>query len=442
MFRWTGQSLVVLALLVVAPAALLVSPALAADVVGRTTAELRWSAASGPVVGYQLFVSRNGGGFTATTTVAGTQAMVSGAYGDTVQLQVAAFDASGNLGPRSAASEPIRFVEAPEPPGGGGGGGGGGNPVPPVVENPLSGFWRDLVRVDFDGNGQTDVLWRNDSTGSARVWLMDGGTRVGSFVLPFLGRFSIAGAGDFDRDGRGDVLLHDAETGQTRIWFTHGQGLDEAVDGPDDPGENWDVVSCADFDGDGRTDVLWRDATAGQTTLWLMEGASIRRSQLLNDLDDTFWRVVGAGDYNGDGRADILWRNAFTGKNLMWEMRGTTVTGQQTFRPLYDTQWVPVASADFDGDGTDDLLWRNFRTLEMQVWMMDSGTAARGGPMIGRARSWSVVGVGDYDADGLTDILWRRANGGMEIWNMDERIFVADAPATSEPNEDWIVVGP
>jgi hypothetical protein len=88
--------------------------ALAVDISGPTTARLGWTAASGPVVGYSVFVSRNGSLPVAPEQrVANPSATVSAQVGDSLVVWVEAYDATGNLGPASPSSDTLRFVAAP-----------------------------------------------------------------------------------------------------------------------------------------------------------------------------------------------------------------------------------------------------------------------------------------------------------------------------------------
>jgi hypothetical protein len=91
-------------------------PALAVDVVG-TNAPIGWTAASGPVSSYGVFLSRNNGAFPATPNqfVSTPSVTVTGATGDTLLVKVAAYDASGTKGPESQTSDLIQFVAAPGP---------------------------------------------------------------------------------------------------------------------------------------------------------------------------------------------------------------------------------------------------------------------------------------------------------------------------------------
>ena len=41
---------------------------------------------------------------------------------------------------------------------------------------------RSANGADFDGDGQTDLVWRNTSTGEISLWLMDGVNRKGEAI--------------------------------------------------------------------------------------------------------------------------------------------------------------------------------------------------------------------------------------------------------------------
>ncbi len=93
----------------------LAASALSVDLVGKTDATLNWTAATGPVFEYAVFVNRNGGGFPATPeqVVSSTSVTLTGAYGDTLVVRVAARDDVGNQGPVSLDSEVTNFLAPP-----------------------------------------------------------------------------------------------------------------------------------------------------------------------------------------------------------------------------------------------------------------------------------------------------------------------------------------
>ena len=72
--------------------------------------------------------------------------------------------------------------------------------------------------------------------------------------------------GDFDGDGRSDIFWRNVRTGADVIWRS-GNGLTrEAAASVTDL--HWNIVSTGDFDGDGRWDVVWRHATTGANVMW------------------------------------------------------------------------------------------------------------------------------------------------------------------------------
>ena len=80
--------------------------------------------------------------------------------------------------------------------------------------------------------------------------------------------WTIVGTGDFNGDGNTDLLWRDID-GDVAIWFMNGTTL---VSGPDlgNIPTNWTIVGTGDFNGDGYSDILWRD-TAGDVAIWYMK---------------------------------------------------------------------------------------------------------------------------------------------------------------------------
>ena len=59
--------------------------------------------------------------------------------------------------------------------------------------------WTIAGLGDFSGDGRADVLWRNQVTGLAYIWFMDGTQNVGGGPVAFAGLdWAIVGAADFD----------------------------------------------------------------------------------------------------------------------------------------------------------------------------------------------------------------------------------------------------
>jgi hypothetical protein len=105
--------------LLIALAALLIwTQGASAAVIKGNQVSFNWADAAGPVAGYNVFVTRNGSTPTAPdVSVSQSTTTLTASTGDTIAVQVAAFDAGGNQGPISPPSEVVLFEEdAPPPP--------------------------------------------------------------------------------------------------------------------------------------------------------------------------------------------------------------------------------------------------------------------------------------------------------------------------------------
>lgn len=88
-----------------------------AAVVEGDRATFTWSPASGPVAGYNVYVTRNDVPPSAPDlAVTDPSALVIGSVSDTLLVQVAAFDSIGTEGPLSPASELVMLTAPPGPP--------------------------------------------------------------------------------------------------------------------------------------------------------------------------------------------------------------------------------------------------------------------------------------------------------------------------------------
>src|SRR5204862_290738 len=139
-------------------------------------------------------------------------------------------------------------------------------------------------RRDHDGDGRSDILWRNASTGENYIYPMDG----------------------------------------TRILA--GEGYLRAV-----ADQNWQIAGTGDCDGDGKADLVWRSSATGENYLYLMNGTTVRAEGFLKQVADPNWKIAAVGDYDGDGKSDLLWRNSSTGENYLYPMDGTTIKPSEGF---------------------------------------------------------------------------------------------------------------
>src|SRR5262245_45494209 len=246
----------------------------AVDVVG-TTVQLGWTAASGPVSGYYVIVSRNSAAAKVESVTVGTNKAVSGTIGETIVVQVAAFAQDGVAGPVSPSSDPIRFVSSS-----GSGSGGGTTPPPPPPSNPPNpepAPGAPAVTRDFTGDGSADLVVQAGS--DVRVWAMQGGKVTSEIQLPAAPSGSrVVGTGDYDGDHAADLLWENSQTGALTLWLL-GAGSLKATGTLDrsslPAAEEWHVGGSADFDGDGADDLLLFSRVKGEVEVWTFANASV-----------------------------------------------------------------------------------------------------------------------------------------------------------------------
>jgi hypothetical protein len=240
---------------------------------------------------------------------------------------------------------------------------------------------------DFDGDGRSDIVWRENSSGKVTLWLMNGGivqSKVGNWVV---GRdWMIQGIGDFNGDGKSDILWRNTITGAVEIWFING-GSVIGIAGPWPVSSDWMIQGIGDFDGDGKKDILWRNTTTGAVKTWLINTDVIKEGGPWTAPSN--WMIQGVGDFNGDGISDILWRDPSTGMVTLWLMEGGTIKSKAGAW-IVSSDWVVQGIGDFDGDRKKDILWRNTQTGAVEIWFMNGATVTGIGGPWPVSRDWVI----------------------------------------------------
>jgi Ca2+-binding RTX toxin-like protein len=304
-----------------------------------------------------------------------------------------------------------------------------------VAANIAGGFDVPLankVANDFDGDGKSDVLWKNTANGQASIWKSaNGATAQVVATLPDQ-NWKVMGLGDFDGDGKADILFRNTTTGVNTIWKTGNSATSQSVSPLTN--QDWKVMGVGDFDGDGKADILWRNGVNGQASIW--KSGNGATSQAVSTISDQNWKMSGVGDFDGDGKADILWRNTATGVNTIW--KGGNSATSQSVSPLANQDFKVAGVGDFDGDGKSDILWRNSTSGVNAIWKSGNGATVQAVNMLSDM-NWNVVGTGDYDGDGKADILWRNSATGVNaIWKSANSATSQSVSPISDQN--WAVL--
>src|SRR6185436_8612672 len=117
--------------------------------------------------------------------------------------------------------------------------------------------WKIQGIGDFGGDGKADILLRNQSTRQVVIWMMNGATILaGSGATPLLddSRWAVRGVGDFNGDGKSDILWRQDASGQVVVWLMDGLTIaGSSLFALDDL--SWDVAGVADVNGDAKADI-------------------------------------------------------------------------------------------------------------------------------------------------------------------------------------------
>jgi C1A family cysteine protease len=296
-------------------------------------------------------------------------------------------------------------------------------------------------RNDFDGDGRSDLLWRNASTGAVYLMPLSGATVLPGSVFYNEPRsaWQVVASGDFDGDAKADLLWWNSSTGQVYQMLMSGSSIKSGTMVYTEPDTAWRIIGTGDFDGDGRADILWRNTSTGAVYVMPMNGATVLPGAIVYTEPNPAWQIVAIADFDGDGRADLLWQNRSTGQVYQMLMNGTAIKSGAMVYVEPNSAWKIVAAADFTGAGMAAILWRNSSTGAVYLMPM-IGAAVQPGSVICTEPNpdWQITALGDFDGDGKADLLWWNSSTG-QVYQMlmNGAAIKAQAMIYVEPNSAW-----
>jgi hypothetical protein len=79
--------------------------------------------------------------------------------------------------------------------------------------------------------------------------------------------WEIVGSGDYNGDGRSDILWRNYYGGANVIWWSANSATQQAVTAVSARTRPY-VADSGDYNGDGASDILWRRCFAGYNLIW------------------------------------------------------------------------------------------------------------------------------------------------------------------------------
>ena len=216
--------------------------------------------------------------------------------------------------------------------------------------------WMMIGYGDFNQDSNTDIFWFNRRTGQKSIWLMQGSTVLSTQEPNGTTGNDMnwvpAGVGDFNGDGASEILWRNKADGSMGIWSWDGfafytpSGLLEYMPGLD----NY-VGGIVDYDKDGISDIIWVNRATGELRVVLMSADPENRLEIYLDLlESPSWSVRAAGNFKGDGKVALLLHNSADGRIAL--MSGYSMQQFSSLATEYNVEVGSLPTASWRVGGT------------------------------------------------------------------------------------------
>ncbi|NEB05975.1 VCBS repeat-containing protein [Streptomyces sp. SID13726] len=219
--------------------------------------------------------------------------------------------------------------------------------------------------------------------------------------------------GDFDGDGTSDLVYRNV-AGQ--LYVNTGSAETMALDS--DVAKVKDVLTPGDLDGDGVQDILTLSPSgvlSFHPGIYARVPSGLGSRRTVATGWQSYNKVAAPGDMNADGKADLLARTP-TGTLYYYPGKGDGSFGG---RVKIGTGWQQydelIGAGDLNGDGIGDLLARTPAGALYRYFGKKGGTF--GAKAKNSRTEWAsynqIIGGGDWDGNGKADLLARDFSGNL-----------------------------
>lgn len=262
----------------------------------------------------------------------------------------------------------------------------------------------EVMLGDFDADGKADVLSRDNRTGNRLLIEFEGSKLLASRFntwTAYGNSWTDRQVIDFNGDGDTDLLARDATTGDWWLTTLVGTKPTTAKVANWDPSATWQSLVTTDFDGNGSIDVVARNTTTGDWHLLRSENGVVSSRVIANWSTSATWTDFQTADMFGNGRHMVVARDTTTN---LWHGLWSSGTGFATsnLRGLaLGRNYADTRVVDFFGDGRETVVTRDTQTgVWYGLWYGNNQFRLTNLGGWNPAGNWESIVAADLEGDG------------------------------------------
>ncbi|MBV9126111.1 MAG: Ig-like domain-containing protein [Planctomycetes bacterium] len=281
-----------------------------------------------------------------------------------------------------------------------------------------------VVDTTVDSNNHTVLLWDNPS-GAAAVWTLDNNMQQLSaqgYAEPGWTAIKVAAGGD----GLTRLLWVNNSTGAAELWLLNADDTVNKTSLNPCAVAGWTPVDVAVGTGqDSQTRLLWFNGSSGQAAMWTVDNTfTISNPVVFGPVPGWEPRALAVLTANRALVEDLPWVLWDSGEDpaALWQLNpdNTFNRGQVYHTGVQPAFRVEAEDVTVGSDGNLQVLWDNLDTLNGSgsvLYTVSSGTLAEtNGGYAFPSAIHSTPEALEAGADGLTRLVWSNGNGVQEVW--------------------------
>ncbi|MFN7172570.1 MAG: S8 family serine peptidase [Fimbriimonadaceae bacterium] len=220
-----------------------------------------------------------------------------------------------------------------------------------LIGVPPSTQWQVRAAGDMNNNGVDDIIWQNTTTGQVAFWYLDAnGAVIGTDVIAVVGDpdWIIVDAAEMSGDSNTDLLWRNASTGLLVQWLMNGSGGVSSTRTVAVAPVGWNLRAATNMVGNSIADLLWQStAVTGAVVIWEMNASGgVTNSITVGATGSAAWQAQGVVPYGGSSNG-IVFQNSSTSQVVSWTIDGNgAVTGTNSLGSA-PAGWVIRATGSF-----------------------------------------------------------------------------------------------